>query len=103
MNHPSHEGLALLPPPLGEGWGGGTGRLIGYLAVVPSPEPGCRPGGRVTFFVSPKKVTKERRPHCARPFASLRATCGARFSRGPRKLASLKQRAALIREKLRSS
>ncbi len=42
------------------------------------PVPGVRPGGRVTFFASPKKVTKERRPHCLRPCASLRATCGAR-------------------------
>ena len=39
--------------------------------------PGCAPGGAVTFFVSPKKVTKERRPHWLRPSASLRATCGA--------------------------
>ena len=31
------------------------------------PEPGIRPGGRVTFFASPKKVSKERRPHCLRP------------------------------------
>jgi len=58
--------------------------LICMLRFLLSPEAGTRPGGRVTFFVSPKKVTKERRPHCARPFASLRATCGARFSRGPR-------------------
>ncbi|MDR6539599.1 hypothetical protein J2739_005398 [Variovorax soli] len=73
------------------------------LALVPRPEPGCRPGGRVTFFVSPKKVTKERRPHWACPCASLRATCGARFRRGPRKLASLKHARPLIRLKLRSS
>ena len=25
-------------------------------------KPGVRPGGRVTFFASPKKVTKKRRP-----------------------------------------
>jgi hypothetical protein len=25
-------------------------------------KPGFRPGGRVTFFASPKKVTKKRRP-----------------------------------------
>ncbi len=34
---------------------------------------------RVTFFCVAKiKSPKKRRPHCLRPFASLRATCGAR-------------------------
>ncbi len=36
----------------------------------------CR-GRAVTFFASPKKVTKERRPCWLRPSASLRATCVA--------------------------
>jgi len=51
---------------------------------------GTRPGRRPTFFASPKKVGKERRPRCLRPFASLRATCGARFWRGLAELASLR-------------
>ena len=38
-----------------------------------------------------------------RPFASLRAACGARSSRGQKQLASLKQVFALIRLALRSS
>ena len=64
---------------------------------------GSRPGGRLTFLVSPRKVSKRRRPRCLRPSASLRATCGARVSRGLAELASLKQLRALIRETLRSS
>src|SRR6187549_2705201 len=58
---------------------------------------------RLTFFASPKKVSKKRRPWLLRPFASLRATCGARSSRGQKQLASLKQVFALIRLALRSS
>ena len=73
----------MLPPPLGEGWGWGHAALDPCIAIDSSPEPGIRPGGRVTFFVSPKKVTKERRPHCACPSASLRATCGARVAGPP--------------------
>jgi hypothetical protein len=36
-------------------------------------EAGCRPGGRLTFFASPKKVSKERRPLLS---ASLRCAAG---------------------------
>ena len=52
-----------------------------------------------------KKVTKERAtPLSVSPSLRFGATCGARFRRGPRKLAwRLKQRAALIRLKLCSS
>ncbi|PNG59015.1 hypothetical protein CHC07_00740 [Variovorax sp. B4] len=96
-------GCCLLPVPVGEGWGGGLVRAVSCAAVVLRLGPGFRPGGRVTFFVSPKKVTKERRPHCARPSAALRATCGARSRRGPRKLASLKHARPFFRLKLRSS
>ena len=46
--------------------------------------PGSAPGGAVPFFASPKKGTKERRPCCQRPCASLRATCGARGRGAPR-------------------
>ena len=74
--------------------------LRGRFALTGWP---VSPGGRLTFFASPKKVSKERRPYCLRPFAALRAACGTRFRRSPRKLASLRQRAALIRLKLRSS
>ena len=39
---------------------------------------------RVTFFCFAKrKSPKKRRPCCLRPFAALRATCGARSRRGP--------------------
>src|SRR6186713_812445 len=58
---------------------------------------------RLTFFASPKKVSKKRRPWLLRPSASLRATCGARSRRGQKQLASLKQVFALIRLALRSS
>ena len=51
-----------------------------------------------------EKVTKEKAtPLSVSPSLRYGATCGARFRRGPRKLASLKQRAALIRLKLCSS
>jgi hypothetical protein len=92
--------LPLLP---GEGGGEGPPAFDLRVALELRPEPGIRPGGRVTFFASPKKVTKERRPHCLRPSASLRATCGARFRRGPRKLAALKHARPFFRLKLRSS
>ena len=61
------------------------------------------PAGDSLSLLRQRKVSKERRPCCPRPYASLRAPCGARFRRGPRKLASLKQRAALIRLEFRSS
>ena len=42
-------------------------------------EAGSRPGGRGTFLCFAKETyPKERRPCSLRPFASLRATCGAR-------------------------
>ena len=48
-----------------------------------------RPGGRLTFFVSPKKVSKERRPD---EHALLRRVrCAAQLGRGLAKLAALKQ------------
>ena len=52
-----------------------------------------------------EKVTKEKAtPLSVSPSLRYGATCGARFRRGPRKLAwRLKQRAALIRLKLCSS
>jgi hypothetical protein len=39
------------------------------LRLVAFHQAGSRPGGRVTFFASPKKVTKERRPRIRRPAA----------------------------------
>ena len=51
----------------------------------------CWPGvarQQVTFFCFAKrKSPKKRRPYWLRPFASLRATCGARFRRGLAKFA----------------
>ena len=65
---------------------------------------------RVTFLCfakekSPKeKSPKERRPCCLRPFAALRATCGARSIRGHvQTRLRLKQARALIRLALRFS
>src|SRR6478752_7451484 len=73
--------------------GGGVGGGGGLLLVwgVWGVGAGTRPGGRLPFLCFAKeKEAKERRPCCGRPFAALRATCGARFSWGPRKLAALK-------------
>jgi hypothetical protein len=58
---------------------------------------GCWPGvarRQLTFLLLRQKKSKQkkRRPWLLRPSASLRATCGARSSRGLAKLASLKQR-----------
>ncbi len=54
--------------------------------------PGCAPGGAVTILSRRrKKVTKERAtPLSVSPSLRYGATCGARFRRGPRKLASLR-------------
>ena len=42
------------------------------------------PGMRVTFFCfAERKSPKKGRPHCARPFAALRATCDARTGGAP--------------------
>ncbi len=40
-------------------------------ALVARPMPGLRPGSRLTFFASPKKVSKERRPRCLAPSGSV--------------------------------
>jgi hypothetical protein len=43
------------------------------LRLFLKPEPGVRPGGRLTFFCFAKrKSAKKRRPHCACPSAALR-------------------------------
>ena len=68
--------------------------------------PECAPGGAVTCLLRRQgPVTKEKAtPLSVSPSLRYGATCGARFRRGPRKLAwRLKQRAALIRLKLCSS
>ena len=68
--------------------------------------PGCAPGGAVTYLLRRQgPVTKEKAtPLSVSPALRYGATCGARFRRGPRKLAwRLKQCAALIRLKLCSS
>jgi len=54
-------------------------------------------------YISPRKVSKRRRPRCLCPSASLRATCGARRKRGSAELASLRQLRPLSRFLLRSS
>ena len=80
-------------------WNGGMSFCCGRV-------PGCAPGGAVTYLLlRQEKVTKEKAtPLSVSPSLRYGATCGARFRRGPRKLAwRLKQRAALIRLKLCSS
>ncbi len=56
-------------------------RCFGVFAAC--QQAGSRPGGRGTFLCLVKeKYPKERRPDGLGPFASLRATCGARRNRG---------------------
>ena len=43
-------------------------------------EAGSRPGGRLTFFASPRKVSKRRRARCQRPIEQRRATCAAQIA-----------------------
>jgi len=58
---------------------------------------GFRPGGRVTFFASPKKVTKERRPRMRRPLRGflavlgLRVHCETRCAKAPLKHVAMSQ------------
>ena len=52
-----------------------------------------RPGGRLTFFASPKKVSKKRRPDVHALLRRVR--CAAQLGRGLAKLAALKQTRAL--------
>src|SRR5690242_1992084 len=52
-------------------------------------KPGIRPGGRVTFFASPKKVTKKRRPGDRAP-AARGFPCQRCPERGAAKLAKLR-------------
>ena len=60
-----------------------------------------RPGCRLTFFVSPKKVSKERRPDVHALLRRVR--CAAQLGRGLAKLAALKQTRGLIPLALRCS
>ena len=49
------------------------------MCLIWGREPGCAPGGAVTFScLAKRKSPKRRRPYCACPFAALRATCDAR-------------------------
>ena len=61
---------------------------------VSGRRPGLRPGGRLTFFASPKKVSKERRPDVHALLRRVR--CAAQLGRGLAKLAALKQTRALF-------
>jgi hypothetical protein len=95
--------LDLLPLPPGEGGGEGT-RPLNMRCAFWGAGAGSSPR-RASHFLCFAKESNQRKatPLSATPALRSGATCGARFSRGPRKLASLRQRAALIREKLRSS
>ena len=76
--------------------------IFGYLFVVGLA--GGSPAATHFLLLRQKKVSKEKATLLsATPSLRYGAPCGTRFRRGPRKLASLKQRAALIRLKLRSS
>jgi len=61
--------------------------------LVEGRRPGLRPGGRLTFFASPKKVSKKRRPDVHALLRRVR--CAAQLGRGLAKLAALKQTRAL--------
>ena len=80
------------------------------LFFVSGRRPGLRPGGRLTFFVSPKKVSKAREAgirslreaklceYQRRPDVHAllrRVRCAAQLGRGLAKLAALKQTRAL--------
>ena len=113
----------LLPLPQGEGGGEGqrlwqkccfcTDLEMRHKDLWPlqparsllRPEARSRPGGRGTFLcLAKEKYPKERRPDCLRPFASLRATCGARVQRGlAQTRLRFRQSQALVRWPLRSS
>ena len=83
---------------------------LGLVRVVRGA-PFAQGGGRESprrarpFSLSPqRKGPKERRPDCLRPFALLRATCGARVQRGlARTRLRLRQSQALVRWPLCSS
>jgi len=60
-------------PPLGVRWP--VTRRIDVMTPSAFHQAGSRPGGRVTFFASPKKVTKERRPRIRRPAAQGPLRC----------------------------
>ena len=86
----------------GLGWAGpGLCRARPLLRA----QAGNRPGGRGPFLcLAKEKIPKERRPDCLRPFALLRATCGARVQRGlARTRLRLRQSQALVRWPLCSS
>ena len=54
------------------------------MCLIWGREPGCAPGGAVTFScLAKRKSPKRRRPCCARPSAALRATCDARSGGAP--------------------
>ena len=54
------------------------------MCLIWGREPGCAPGGAVTFScLAKRKSPKRRRPYCACPFAALRATCDARAGGAP--------------------
>ncbi|PKO75716.1 MAG: hypothetical protein CVU21_16775, partial [Betaproteobacteria bacterium HGW-Betaproteobacteria-15] len=74
----NHLMLVFTPSPLwGEGWGEGFLRAVTLFFWMLGLA-GSRPGGRVTFFASPKKVTKERRAEVRGPasFLALLASWG---------------------------
>ena len=62
---------------------------LGDLPFFEGRRPGLRPGGRLTFFASPKKVSKKRRPDVHALLRRVR--CAAQLGRGLAKLAALKQ------------
>jgi len=56
--------------------------LVLHLAGDRPPEPGMPPGGGLTFFASPKKVSKERRPCWLRPLRFATGRPAPRRCRG---------------------
>ena len=78
---------------------------VTFRQIHLTTRPGLAPAGdSLVFCFAKEKYPKERRPCCLRPFAALRAPCGARSSRGlARTRLRLRQSRALIRLDFRSS
>ena len=81
--------------PLGEGGGEGMQRLgcprrllVAFCSCIEGGGRELRPAAHLLFLLRQKELGRKRRPHWPCPFASLRATCGARAQGGAAELAA---------------